>query len=168
LSRRNARAAVDTAEPEKMSERHLQAALMRSVYVEATNDGMAYLGLNIPAVEAVAIEGRAAAIAAALKNAGDPRTLAQSKVDVLCDLLINGAPSIPGAAQGITAHVSVTVPLLGLLGITDELTDLVGFGSIDPLTAARITARAPSLTRVLTDPVTGQATTYGRTRYTTR
>lgn len=57
---------------------------------------MVYLGLNIPAVEAVVIGGRAAAIAAALKNAGDPRTLAQLKVEVLCDLLINGAPSIPG------------------------------------------------------------------------
>jgi hypothetical protein len=56
--------------------------------------------------------------------------------------------------------------VLGLLGVSNELTDLVGFGPIDPLTAARITARAPSLTRVLTDPVTGQATTYGRTRYT--
>lgn len=33
------------------------------------------------------------------------------------------------------------------------------------MTAARITARAPSLTRVFTDPVTGQATTDGRTGY---
>ncbi len=127
---------------------------------------MAYLGLNIPAVEAVAIEGRAAAIAAALKKAGDPRTLAQLKGDVLCDLLINGAPSTPGAVQGIIARITLTVPVLGLLGVTDELTELAGFGPIDPLTAARITARAPSLTRVLTDPIPGQATTNGRTRYT--
>ena len=123
---------------------------------------MAYLGLNIPAVEAVAIGGRAAASAAALKNGGDPRTLVRLKVEVLCDLLINGAPLIPGAAQGITAHINLAVPLLGLLGVTDELTDLVGFGPIDLLSAARITARAPSLTRVLTDPVTGHATTDGR------
>lgn len=162
---KKARTAVDTAEPEKMSERHLHAALMRSVYVEATADGMAYLGLHVPAVEAMAIDGRATAIAAALKNAGDPRTLAQLRVDVMCDLLINGEPSIPGAPRGILAHISLTVPVLGLLGVTDELTDLVGFGPIDPLTAARITAGAPSLSRVLTDPITGQALTYGRTRY---
>jgi hypothetical protein len=67
----------------KMSERHLEAVLMRSVYVESTNDGMAYLGLNIPAVEAIAIENRAAVIAAAIKKASDPRTLAQLKVDVM-------------------------------------------------------------------------------------
>jgi hypothetical protein len=79
--------------------------------------------------------------------------------------MINGAPSIPGAAQGIVARITLTVPVLGLLGVTEELTDLVGFGPIDPLTAARITARAPSMTRVLTDPITGQALTYGRTRY---
>jgi hypothetical protein len=163
---RKARAAVDAAEPTKMSERHLEAVSMRSVSVESTTDGMAYLGLNIPAVEAVAIENRAAAIAASIKKSGDPRTLAQLKVDVLCDLLINGVPSMPGAPVGIVAHVTLTVPVLGLLGVTDDLTELVGFGPIDPLTAARLTARAPSLTRVLTDPITGQATTYGRTRYT--
>jgi hypothetical protein len=49
----------------------------------------------------------------------------------------------------------VTVPVLTLLGRSDEPGTLEGYGPIDPETARRIAARAPSFTRLLTHPVSG-------------
>lgn len=43
--------------------------------------------------------------------------------------------------------------------------NLEGYGPIDRLTALRLTRHAPSSTRVLTDPTTGCALTYGREKY---
>ncbi|MDF2443398.1 MAG: hypothetical protein JWR01_1601, partial [Subtercola sp.] len=177
---REARAAVEVAQPATAVERHAEAATRRCVTLDPAADGMAWLSLFLPAVEAAAVHTRATQIGRALKAAGDPRSLAQLRVDTLADLTLNGETSIPGAPQGVRAHVRVTVPLLTLLGgggggsaggggsgAGDEAGPAVleGYGPIDRLTALELTRSAPAFYRVLTDPVTGIALSYGRERY---
>lgn len=65
----------------------------------------------------------------------------------------------------IRATVQVTVPVLSLLGVTDEPGTLDGHGPIDPDTAARLTTTAPSMARVLTHPETGAVLSVGRDQY---
>ncbi|UFS60193.1 HNH endonuclease [Subtercola endophyticus] len=185
---REARAAVESAQPTTAIERHLEAAKTRRVYVEPGADGMAYLTHYLPAVEALAIYNRATELARSLKNAGDPRTLTQLRADALTDLMLNGETSIPGATRGIRPHVRLTVPVLTLLGAVPtqigpqrtapadldpthcdptylDPAQLEGFGPIDRLTALELARDAPSLVRVLTDPITGCVLNYGRQRY---
>ncbi|WP_432394515.1 hypothetical protein ACRQ5B_13135 [Pseudarthrobacter sp. L19] len=60
----------------------------------------------------------------------------------------------------------VTVPVLSLLGQTDEPAMLDGFGPIPPSTARRLVADgADSFYRVLVDPRDGAPLEIGRTRY---
>jgi len=65
----------------------------------------------------------------------------------------------------VAAHITVTVPVLSLLGVTDEPAELEGYGPIDADTARRLAAHAPSLERVLVHPETGAYLSYGRNRY---
>ncbi|HOB58031.1 MAG TPA: HNH endonuclease signature motif containing protein, partial [Rhodoglobus sp.] len=63
-------------------------------------------------------------------------------------------------------RVLVTVPVLTLLGVSDEPATLEGYGPIDHDTAMRLAATAPSFTRLLTHPETGAVLSVGRDRYT--
>jgi hypothetical protein len=79
--------------------------------------------------------------------------------------------SIAGVADklslaGIKAQVAVTVPVMTLLGLAEEPGDLAGHGPIDPDTARRLAAQAPSFLRLLTHPETGAVLSVGRDRYT--
>lgn len=76
----------------------------------------------------------------------------------------------PGAQPGaafcrIKPTVVVTVPVLSLLGRTDEPATLDGYGPIDIETARQLVGQATSFTRVLTDPETGAALSWGTKRY---
>lgn len=55
------------------------------------------------------------------------------------------------------AQILVTVPLLGLLGLTNEPAELEGHGPISNEVARRLLIDATSFLRVLTDPFTGEA-----------
>ncbi|HPM53184.1 MAG TPA: HNH endonuclease signature motif containing protein, partial [Rhodoglobus sp.] len=68
--------------------------------------------------------------------------------------------------RGIRPRVLVTVPVLTLLGVSDEPATLEGYGPIDHDTAMRLAATAPSFTRLLTHPETGAVLSVGRDRYT--
>ncbi|MEF2977381.1 HNH endonuclease signature motif containing protein [Subtercola sp. YIM 133946] len=208
---REARAAVELAQPTTAVARHLRAAAERRIRLEAAADGMAFLTHYLPAVEAVATYNRASDLARSLRTAGDPRTLTHLRADALTDLMLNGETSIPSATHGIRPRVHLTVPALALLtrpstpgtsGTTrpdghphphtarhpratthptdtgpthlDRTTALTtdpgsahleGYGPIDRLTALELTRDAPGFLRVLTDPITGCALTYGRERY---
>jgi hypothetical protein len=153
---KKARHEVELAQPTTAVHRAEKAAATRRLYVEPAADGMVNLTLFAPAVEIHAIADRAVRLAAGLKAGGDPRTMGHLKVDVLCDLLLNGEPSIPGATRGIRGRVHVMVPAMTLLGVGDEAAILRGYGPIDPATAAQLTADATSWRRVLTDPITGR------------
>jgi hypothetical protein len=153
---KKARHEVELAQPTTAVERAEKAAATRRLYVEPAADGMANLTLFAPAPEIHAIADRAVRLAAGMRAGGDPRSMGHLKVDVLCDLLLNGETSIPGATRGIRGRVHVMVPAMTLLGIGDEAAILRGYGPIDPATAAQLTADATSWRRVLTDPITGR------------
>ena len=69
-------------------------------------------------------------------------------------------------ARDIRATVLVTVPVMTLLGHSEEPGMLEGYGPIDPDTARRLAANAPSFIRILTHPETGCVLSVGRSHYT--
>ena len=82
----------------------------------------------------------------------DTRSTDQLRADILADLLLAGAPEAHGAAGfgAIRAHVQVVVPVLALLGQSEEPATLVGVGAIDADTARRLAGSAKGWDRVLT------------------
>jgi hypothetical protein len=153
---KKARAQVELSQPTTAVERAEASVKTRRMCVDPAADGMAYLTVIAPAPEIHAIADRAARLAAGLKQSGDPRSMSHLKVDVMCDLLLNGETSIPGATRGVRGRVHVMVPAMTILGVGDEAAILRGYGPIDPATAARLTADATSWRRILTDPITGR------------
>ncbi len=75
------------------------------------------------------------------------------------------AEPVPGWVRAIGAEVILTVPVLSLLGHSDEPAELEGVGPIDIETAKMLAANAPSFVRVLTHPETGAVLSVGRDRY---
>ncbi|MFC5789002.1 DUF222 domain-containing protein [Agromyces tardus] len=157
--------------PASLSERRARAAEDRRVALDSAPDGMAWLSLFLQAERAVAIVERLDALAAASDpDRPDCRTRAQRAADVAGDLLLAGtldaADHHLAAATGrVAAQIVVTVPVLSLLGVTDEPAELDGYGPIDAETARRLAAHAPSVQRLLVHPETGAALSYSRTRY---
>ena len=71
-----------------------------------------------------------------------------------------------GGVPSPRAQVLVTVPVLSLLGVTDEPAMLDGYGPIPPSMARRLVADgADSVYRVLTDPRDGAPLEIGRASY---
>jgi hypothetical protein len=133
----------------------------RRVDVSPADDDLCWL----TALQAMAIYHKLSDVAASVKDADDERTLPQLRADVLCDLLLDAPTAAGGGAGGIVTTVVLTVPVLSLLGRSDEPADLEGFGPIDIETARELCALAPSLIRVLTHPETGAVLSVGRERY---
>ncbi|MFI2294404.1 DUF222 domain-containing protein [Isoptericola sp. NPDC019571] len=79
--------------------------------------------------------------------------------------LLHTRSTLATLARSIRPQLTVTVPVLTLLGLTDAPATMNGHVPIDPDTARRLTALAPSLRRVLTDPETGTVLSVGRTAY---
>ena len=67
--------------------------------------------------------------------------------------------------KGVVPKVVVTVPVLTLLGRTDEPARLEGYGPIDAETARRLAAGATSFHRLLTHPVSGVRLDLDRATY---
>ena len=101
-------------------------------------------------------------------DGGTARAAAASPVDGSGG---SGAGTGTGAGAGAfvpvpRAQVLVTVPVLSLLGATDEPAVLDGYGPIPPSMARRLIADgAGSFHRVLTDPRDGAPLEIGRTSY---
>lgn len=161
--------------PRPREERHAEAAAARRVVREPGEDCMSWFSAYLPAVEAVAIEDRVTRIARLeLEQPGEQRTLDQIRADVVAALLLD-APVDPrvearavdvGRFRGIRPTVLVTVPALTLLGHEGQEPAVVeGVGPIDDVTARELTANAPGLYRVLTDPHTGAVLDLSRDRY---
>lgn len=70
----------------------------------------------------------------------------------------------PWALGAIRAQVQVIVPALTLLDADDGPADLVGRTPVDADTARALAANAPTLTRILTDPVDGTVIAVDRYR----
>ncbi|MGK9147872.1 HNH endonuclease [Plantibacter flavus] len=177
--KQRARVARERLHPESIRARTVRSAADRRVEIEAAADGMAWLHLFTTAAIAHGIHERLDTVAAAARAAGDDRTLSQLRADAFVSLGVAGVVTAddgstdPGALVerpvAVEAHIRATVqimvPALSVLGVTDEPATLDGYGPIDPDTAARLTAAAPSMTRVLTHPETGAVLSVGREQY---
>lgn len=78
------------------------------------------------------------------------------------------APTSPlrVSMRGIRPVVAVTVPVMTLLGHSEEPGDLTGYGPIDASTGRELAAHAPTFIRLLTHPETGTTLSVGRDKYT--
>ena len=170
--RRAMKKLVESLRVETLPERHERALTERRVAVETVDDGMAWVHVFTPAVEAHAIYGRATAMAKVLRAVeGETRTLDQLRADIVADLLIDGSCSAhPSEARGIRATVTVTVPALSLLdadaassGAEPALVE--GVGPISTDMARILCGGADGWTRILTHPETGMVLSVGRRRY---
>jgi hypothetical protein len=158
--RLRARAVRERLHSVSLIERRKAAAETRGVWIENELDGMAVLSMRLPAD--VAHQGYAAIDGAArsLRDCPDEeRTLDQLRADIAGDLLTGSA------AGRSSVSVAVTVPVLTLLGASDEPATLDGYGPIDAETARRLAAHAPSFTRLLTHPISGGLLDVDRTSY---
>jgi hypothetical protein len=157
---------------ESMQERHERASASRSVTLEPGEDGVGYLTIRDCNEVLSAIYNRATEIALPT-FAGDPRTLAQRRTDVVTNILLKGdlcaavgdaaaagSESPAGLGHGIVAKVHVEIPVLTLLGIEDTPATLEGRIPIDPAAARRLVADAPGFYRLLTDPITGSVVAF--------
>ncbi len=168
---------VDRMNPEEMVERHKKALADSDVTLEPAANGMAWLHLYIDAVSAVAIRDRATRLAIKLHGEeGEDRCIGQLRADVAVDLLLAVLPEADEwdlldrrrrtwQPLTIVPQVHVTVPVMTLLGQSNEPGYLRGYGPIDPETARRLTAQAPSLFRVLVDPGTDTVVQVGQEHY---
>lgn len=151
-------AAVRMAEG-SFEERHRRARQERRVSVTELGDGMSQLVHTLPTVLAEGVWDRLTQQAKAIALAGDPRSYDQIRADLVAELLLTGQPSgdpdAPHAAGvGIRAEVSVVVPVLTLLGKSEEPATITGKGPIDLATARALAGNATHWLRILTDPVT--------------
>ncbi|MFV0372633.1 DUF222 domain-containing protein [Microbacterium sp.] len=165
--RRTLRRLIDTETADQRAQRHERALTQRRVWVEPAPDSMAWLSALVPAVEARAIHNRMTALATALTDTDDDRTIDQRRADVLCDLLIDGeTASLPDALRGIRPTVAVTCPVLTLLGHPGAGPGVVdGVGPIPDAVARALAGAADGWMRVLTHPETGTVLSVGRTLY---
>lgn len=172
--RRVARRLRERLHPDSIARRRDAARATRRLWAEPAEDGMAWLHLFLEAERAHAVERRFGLLAT--QAAGGARVAAAEVVDLMVGTLLCGSTATaPGDAiddaewarvqASIRPTVHVTVPVLSLLGVDDVPAELDGHGPIDPDTAARLAAQAPSFTRILTHPETGAFLSYGRDTY---
>jgi hypothetical protein len=136
---------------EAAEERHLARMEERRVTVESDDDGMSWLSALLPdEVVAKGMMGLDAAARTLADESDETRTMDQIRADLLADLLTG-----KGNLGKVGVTVGVTVPVMTLLGLSDEPAMLDGMGPIDPATARKLTAEAPSFHRILTHPISG-------------
>jgi hypothetical protein len=153
--RTRARAARQKLHVETLTERHEAAQAHRGVWTEPDRDGMGWLHAHLSTEKLAMISANLDGIAFGLcTNTDEHRTMAHLRADVLADLLTGASAGGSGQPKvGVT--VALTIPVMTLLGHSDQPAILEGVGPIDIQTARRLCATAPSITRLLTDPVTG-------------
>lgn len=168
---------IDRMRPEEMAERHRKERAERDVTIEPGANGMAWLHLYLPAPEAVAIQHRLTRAAIALHGEeGETRCIGELRADAAIDLLLAALPEASDwevldrmrrtwSPLTIVPQVHVTVPVMTLLGKSEEPGYLRGYGPIDPETARRLTAEAPSLYRILVDPGSNTVVQVSREHY---
>ncbi|TFD82729.1 DUF222 domain-containing protein [Cryobacterium fucosi] len=156
-----ARVLRERLHPETILARHTISVADRKVGIEAEPDGMASIWLYDTAEKVNAAYHRVSVAAQSLQGATESRTLSQLRADVLADLLLDGVTPA-GVGAGIRATVNVSVPVLTLLGQSEEPGHLEGYGPIDPDTARRLAGGAAGFTRLLTHPETGVVLSVGR------
>lgn len=156
------RTVVERLATEPAVVRHRRAAERRRAVLDRDRDGMSWLAILLTDVDAARAMARLDAAAHALLGApGETRTADQLRADAAVDLLTRDALG----GDAVRATVNVTVPVLTLLGVSDDPATLDGRIPIDADTARRLAAGAPSFTRLLTHPVSGALLDVDRTTY---
>lgn len=170
-----ARAVREKLQAQTLTERHEAANAHRGVWTEVDRNGMGWLHAQLSAEKLAMVGAALDGIAFGLFTESDEqRTMAQLRADVLSDLLTGKSSAcISATCSGCTegtggictsgtcaravvgVTVALTIPVLSLLGHSDEPALLEGVGPIDIETARRLCATVPSITRLLTDPVSG-------------
>ncbi|MBX7442587.1 HNH endonuclease [Arthrobacter sp. MAHUQ-56] len=158
--------------PESIETRHTKGAADRRMEYRPDRDGMARVTLYLPGDTASAIWNRTTATARGLQGPDEPRTISQLRPDIAAGLLLGAGSSPhsgntdPGKVPVPRADVLVMVPVLSLLGVTDEPAILDGHGPIPASMARRLVADgAESFYRVLVDPRDGAPLEIGRRSY---
>jgi len=161
--RLKARALRDRLIAADAAERHARAAEQRHMAAESDRDGMGWLNAYLPMEQITLIEAHIGHLAyEAWKLPEQTRTMTQLRADLLADLLTG---KTTGTGAGVT--VALTIPMLTLLGQSDQPATLEGVGPIDLDTARALCAGVPSITRMLTDPVTDEILHLDPTQYRT-
>ena len=168
--RARARAVREKLQAQTLTERHEAANAHRGVWTELDRDGMGWLHAHLSAEKLAMVGAALDGIAFGLSTESDEqRTMAQLRADVLSDLLTGKSSactsgSCSDCTEGtcsactrptVGVTVALTIPVLSLLGHSDEPALLEGVGPIDIETARRLCATVPSITRLLTEPVSG-------------
>jgi hypothetical protein len=174
--RRKAKQVLETLEHESLRVRHERAFAKRRVTLAPGRDGMAHLDAYLDLVDAARVKAGLENAASEARQAGDSRTAAQLQADFTVELLLDGQVTV-GNPDGDTAantvavkgrapvSLDVLIPAATLAGVADEPAHLPGLGAIDPVRARELVALAPSLKRILTDPVTGAVVEFDRRTY---
>ncbi|WP_198165626.1 HNH endonuclease signature motif containing protein [Agromyces laixinhei] len=159
--RQRARTLRARLERDGLEARHTRAYASRRVVIEHIDDGMAWVSLLTSSVDAARIRARLDATAQRLSGSADePRNRDQLRADTAVAWLVGDGT--PTAAR---VEVVVTVPVLGLAGVSDQPAMLDGVGPIDRATARQLFADAPSFLRLAVDPITSAPLDLDRTRY---
>ncbi len=155
---------------------HAVKARLDAIAARAEDGAATHLGAPAPApglADRTTPTQRAADLAGELLLAGE------LSAELPGEAAVSGSArgSAPGSARDSTGlarltalgavvpRILVTVPVLSLLGRTDEPAELDGYGPIDAETARELAAHAPSFQRILTHPESGAFLSYGRTAY---
>lgn len=180
--------------PRSLTERHEAASDERAVRIVDLPDGMGELIATLPGALVHAAYDRLSAMAREVARASaaeakdvasgeaagwahgaavpegahcrDERTMDQLRADILADLLLAGAPEghIATGLGAIRASVQLVIPMLALLGRSEEPATLAGVGPIDAETARRLAGGAKGWDRVLTHPISGAVVATDRYR----
>ncbi|MGH3371903.1 MAG: DUF222 domain-containing protein, partial [Nocardioidaceae bacterium] len=165
------RAAAAVSDPDDVEKKHQKAKAGRKVTKTVLPDGMAGLWWTdtAEAIETAWIAINAMADAA--KTPGDTRVADQRRADVAGDVfrsfLDKGIDWLGRALptqQRRRPHIEVLVPITALLGIRDDVCELVGYGPI-PTSMALQLACEGAWRRLLTDPATGVVLEASTTRH---
>ncbi|PYI67409.1 hypothetical protein CVV68_09900 [Arthrobacter livingstonensis] len=184
-----ARRLRERAHPESIQHRHVKAVDDRKLALQPGRDGMSWLSMFLPADTAQGIWNQATRTARTLQGPNERRTLTQLRVDALAEWLLETG-TLPPAVNGHDdtgdtgfedagrgegnqqegrprprAQVLVTVPLLSLLGHSNEPAELEGYGPIPPAMARKLAAECPTLYRIMVDPYTNEYLSMDPTRY---
>lgn len=153
---------VDDLASEPLAARLERAEEKRCVTREPERDGMAWLGIRLRDVTAALVMSRLDTEAEHLASLpGETRTRDQLRADIAAALLMSTSAATPA----VRPTVSVTVPVMTLLGLSEDPGTLDGCVPIDPDTARELAAGARSFHRILTHPITGAILDFDRTTY---
>ena len=149
--------AIIAVDPDGAQERHERARKGRRVAVNPEPDGMASLWALLPAPDAVASFAWLTRLARGC-GGDDPRSMDERRADLLADLLSgrlrNPDQPLPAAVNPGKPLVQVVMPMTALFGLTDDPSELLGYGPITAGMAREIAATA-TWRRLLFDPASG-------------